>query len=99
MDTSCGLRGQREQIAPEAAAGVVEQRLHRGTEGVMLPGRELDDLATLRLDGFARVFLLLHMQPTLEGDRVRDRRSAWRAEGAAGQASKAVRCRKIGREM
>ncbi len=38
----------------------------------MLSGRELDDLATLRLDGFARVFLFLHMQLALERDRVGD---------------------------
>jgi hypothetical protein len=54
-----GLGGQREQLAPEAAARVVEQRLHRGAEGVVLCGPELDDLATLRVDGFARIFLLL----------------------------------------
>src|SRR3954470_12080163 len=67
------LGSQREEVPPEAAAGVVEQWLHRGAKGVMLPSSELDDLAILRLDGFACVLLLLHVQPTLEGDRVRDR--------------------------
>jgi len=43
-------------LRPKAAAGVVEQRLHGRAKGVMLPGRELDDLATLRLDGLRASF-------------------------------------------
>ena len=38
----------------------------------MLLGRKFNDLASLRHDGFARVFLLLHMQAALERDRIGD---------------------------
>ena len=37
----------------------------------MLGGAEFDDLAALRLDGFARVFLLLHVQGALKRHRFR----------------------------
>src|SRR5258706_16221228 len=67
-----GLGRHIEQRSPEGRARLVEQRLDRGREGIMLGGAEFDDLAALRLDGFARVFLLLHVQGALKRHRFRD---------------------------
>src|SRR5260370_32764864 len=67
-----GLGRHIEQRSPEGRPRLVEQRLDRGREGIMLGGAEFDDLAALRLDGFARVFLLLHVQGALKRHRFRD---------------------------
>src|SRR5262245_20451888 len=64
---------QTKQLPPIGSLRLVEQRLHRGGEGIVLLARELDDLAALRFDRAPGLLLFLHMQSALEGDRIGDR--------------------------
>ena len=64
---------------PVGPARLVEQRLHRGGKGVVRLGRQLDDLAALRLDRLSRILLFLARAARAGTRPRRSRRCAWRA--------------------